>query len=113
MSPGLLRQPGGFEGFAREPKRVKRTFLGQVILDPDESSMPEPEAMVGLAFKRHAARASRGMKLCMRKDAIIANRPRVLHHLSILAPSRNELSTKAHDLLASVAWPRLRELRTG
>ncbi len=31
--------------------------------------------MVGLAFKRHAARASRGMKLCLRKDAIIAESP--------------------------------------
>src|SRR6059036_3867713 len=32
----LLRKPGGFEGFAAEAERVKRTLGGQVILDPDE-----------------------------------------------------------------------------
>ena len=31
MRAELLRQPGGFESFATQSERVKRTFLGQVI----------------------------------------------------------------------------------
>ena len=58
MRAELLRQPGGFESFAAQSERVKRTFLGQVILDPDESSIPEPAAVVDVAFQLRAAGAS-------------------------------------------------------
>ena len=40
------------EVLAADAERVKRTFGGQMILDPDESSMPEPKAVVQIAFQR-------------------------------------------------------------
>jgi hypothetical protein len=52
----LLPQAHGFEYFAAESERVKRTFRGQVALDPDESSVPEPAAVIEVAFHRNAAR---------------------------------------------------------
>src|SRR4029450_9506056 len=92
----LLRQPGGFEGgVATQSQRVKRTFLGQVNLAPDESSVPEPAAVIDVAFKRHAARASLCPPASMHKDAIIANRPGVLDRVPVTLPGPRNLGKKA------------------
>jgi hypothetical protein len=45
----------------------------------------------------------------MHEDAIIANRRRVLEHVSVVLPGRIESGKETHDLLASVARPGLRE----
>src|SRR6478672_8516800 len=45
----------------------------------------------------------------MNEDAIIANRPHVLEQVAVTLPGGTELGKEARDLLAPVAWPRLRE----
>src|SRR5512133_3952618 len=71
----LLLQAGGFEGFSAQSERVKCAPQGQVILDPDESPVPEPAAVVEVAFNRHSARSSLGRHVSQNKDAIIRNGP--------------------------------------
>jgi hypothetical protein len=88
---------------------VKGALQGQVILGPDESTMRQPEAVINVAFQRDTTRASLGPYRFMNKDAIIADRRRVLDDISVVLPRRQEGGEEAHDLLAPVARPRLGE----
>src|SRR5262249_4904236 len=83
----------------------------QVVLLPHESSMPAPAAEVDLALQRQPARASLRRYSCVHKDAIVANRPRVLDRVTVV-PSGVVLRGETKDLLTSVAWPRLRKRAT-
>src|SRR5215203_2179009 len=72
--------------------------------------MAKPEAVVRVAFQLRTARASLCLYAAMNEDTIIANAPYILGHPSDTRPGRiTPLSSKGHDLLPSVARPRLRE----
>jgi hypothetical protein len=47
------------------------------------------------------------------EDAIIADSDCVLDLEPVARPGRTDLDKEGHDLVASVAWPRLRELANG
>jgi hypothetical protein len=66
---GLLPQPGGFEGLPSKPECVQGTLRGQMILNPDESSVPQPVGLVEVPFQPHTACASLCPNAAMKEDA--------------------------------------------
>src|SRR5262245_53724832 len=75
--------------------------------------MPKPAADVDVAFQLRATRASLRPYAHMNEDAIIANAPGLLDNQAVALPCRKEVAEEGHDLLASVAGPRLRERTNG
>src|SRR6187399_3241241 len=102
----LLRQPGGIETVATQAQGIESARARQVAFHAEEPSVAQPKAGVDLALQSHAARASLCPDESVNKDAIIANRPRLLDHVAHTLPVRKPLRKEGHQLLASVAWPR-------
>src|SRR5215218_2742963 len=105
----LLRQPRGFEGVPTDSERVQRTSRGQMVLDPDEPPMPEPEAVIEVAFDNRPAGTALCQDVPVREDAIIPNRPRLFDHVSVTLVSGKVFGQELDDLLTSVTRPCLRE----
>src|SRR4029453_5477052 len=81
---------------------------------PDEPAMPEPEAVMGVALERKAARPPRRVNVPMHQDAVIADRYGVRDGVCVgLPPSRQVLGKEGANLLLAVACSRLREAAHG
>jgi hypothetical protein len=67
------------QGCALEPQRVEGSAQGQVVLDPKEAPVSQPQALVEIALKLDPTAATLGPQTCAHQDAIIANLDQVLN----------------------------------
>jgi hypothetical protein len=67
------------QGCALEPQRVEGSAQGQVVLDPKEAPVSQPQALVEIALKLDPTAATLGPQTRAHQDAIIANLDQVLN----------------------------------